>query len=166
MTEPTAIYLVVAYRWGESNNHQYFVYCGEDETKAVAMATAEVGDRGGKYDCAVYLTQEYGTAFKLHGYIAARDDATKPTHNWRLDMFETLGHICDRYADGQVSVLAADGKHLTHETVEPEPRLLSEVQRVRSMYRTLDKFEAERTAAALEKLQADAARAEVPPSDG
>jgi len=142
-----ALFLVVAYRWGASNDHQYFVYLGDDETKAHALARSEVDDRGGKYDCAIYTPNDDGTAFTLCGYVAARDDQTKPEHNWLLDMFEALGHELDRYADGKVTVPdPKDENCLKWEPCEPEPRLLARVQQIRGTYEQLRKISDERNA--------------------
>jgi hypothetical protein len=91
-----SIYLVTAYRWGSTNDHQYQVYAGADRTKADALAALEVSERGGKYDCAVYEFNEDGTEYKLASYHAAYDQ-TEPRHNWRIDMFEELGHFMHAY---------------------------------------------------------------------
>jgi len=47
-------YLAIAYLWGWTNNDKYFVGCWTDRDTAIAFATAEAHDRGGKYGVTVY----------------------------------------------------------------------------------------------------------------
>jgi hypothetical protein len=97
------MYLVTAYRWGWLNGHQYQAYCGPDKTKALALAQAETQDRGGKYGCAVYEWNEDGIECRRIAYFGAMMEQEKePFHNWRIDYFEKLGHILDRYATGNM----------------------------------------------------------------
>jgi hypothetical protein len=95
-------YLVIAYRWGWTNGHQYIIYCGPDETKAIAMADSETGDRGGKYGGAVYKFNEDGTDYERIYYTPSSYGEEKPYHNYRIDMFEKLGHRMHEYAEGKV----------------------------------------------------------------
>jgi hypothetical protein len=97
-------YLVVAYRWGWTNNHQYIVYCGPDETKAIALADNEPEYRGGKYGACVYRFNEDGTDYEQIYYANSMYDEEKPHHNYRIDMFEKLGHRLHDFANGQVFV--------------------------------------------------------------
>ena len=96
-----ATYVTIAYMWGQTNGHQYRVYAGPQRETAIAHATAEQSDRGGKYGCAVYEYTENGTKETLIHYCGASmhgEDA--PFHNHRLDMFSTLGHKFARFAEG------------------------------------------------------------------
>lgn len=46
-------YVVNAYRWGERENHSYFVGICNRKEKAIKMAKEHEGDRGLKYECEV-----------------------------------------------------------------------------------------------------------------
>lgn len=141
------IYLVTAYRWGSSNEHQYQVYCGPDRTKADALASDEVTGRGGKYDCAVYEFNEDGTEYKQVSYFPARDDQSEPRRNWRIDMFERLGHFMDDWFDGQVLLPKQDNPGVLHYVKVDVPELVKfEVQRERERFQTLADLDAKRLA--------------------
>lgn len=102
-------YLVTAYRWGWTNDHQYQVYAGTDKDKAMESAETEVYERGGKYGCAVYEFDDTGEESEMVAYVPS-DDENKPSHNWRIDMFERLGHELHRYAEGTMYVPNPDRK--------------------------------------------------------
>jgi hypothetical protein len=74
VTQQAATYLVVAFRWGVSNDDFYFVYAGPDGQQAAALAQAERNDRAGKYACVVYKT-EAGTRFSQVGYVPAGNES-------------------------------------------------------------------------------------------
>lgn len=95
-------YLTIAYRWGWINNHHYIVYCGPDETKAVAMAESETSYRGGKYGCVVFRFNDDGTEYEQIHYSNSLWGEEKLHHNCRIDMFEELGHRLHDYASGNV----------------------------------------------------------------
>lgn len=52
------IYIVIAYRWNQYNNHSYLVGCNKKKQKAIEIAEKEVNYRGGKYSCWVYECKE------------------------------------------------------------------------------------------------------------
>lgn len=51
------IYYVQAYRRGKVDNHSYIVGIWEDSNEAQRAAKAEELERGGKYECVVYMTE-------------------------------------------------------------------------------------------------------------
>lgn len=92
-------FLSIAYRWGDTNGHHYVIYVGQDEQKAVALASAECADRAGKYGCLVQGWKDAGPEqeYRRVAYFkASRDNDNGPAHNYRIDMFQSLGH---RFAD-------------------------------------------------------------------
>lgn len=50
------IYVIIAYRWNNQENHSYLVGCNTKKSKAIEMAEKEADYRGGKYSCWVYET--------------------------------------------------------------------------------------------------------------
>lgn len=96
------MYLVIAFRWGWTNNSWYIVYGGPDRTKACALATAEANDRAGKYGCVAYEFDADGTGYKVIAYESSSYGEKEPEHNERLEYFERLGHFVDSYASGKV----------------------------------------------------------------
>ena len=100
-------YLVTAYRWGWTNDHQYQVYAGTDKDKAMESAETEVDGRGGKYGCAVYEFIPDGSDYVMVGYYPSGDEKA-PHYNWRINMFNTLGHKLHEYADGIMYVADPD----------------------------------------------------------
>jgi hypothetical protein len=141
-------YLVTAYRWGNSNDHQYQVYAGPDRTKAEALAVEERAGRVGKYDCAVYEFNEDGTEYKQVAWFPSYDkDSSGAKINWRIEMFEKLGHFVDRYADGSCLLPDPDKQgFLTFAEVTPDPLVVAEVKRVREIHQRLEELSAKRTA--------------------
>ncbi len=89
--------LVTAYRWGWLNNHQYIVYCGDDEQLAEEMAEQECDDRGGKYGVAVRHYCEDGDYSRLMSYHKSSWGENLPYHNYRLDYISRLGHMLEDY---------------------------------------------------------------------
>lgn len=83
------IYLVIAYRWGDLNGHQYIVHAGLDREAALEAAETEAGDRGGKYGCAVYECT--GGDHKIIHYASAYHGESGPTHNYTTDALITIG---------------------------------------------------------------------------
>lgn len=104
-------YLVIAFRWGWTNAHQYVVYAGPDESKALALAQAECDDRAGKYGVAVYKANADGTEFKRVAYFNSVYQEESPHHNWRLDMLKTLGHRMEHFVSGKVLLSNNDGSN-------------------------------------------------------
>jgi hypothetical protein len=98
-----ANYLVIAYRWGNTNDHWYMVYCGEDLSKAGALARDERDGRGGKYGVAVSEVTEGGEGLELLEYYPSQGE-DEPSLNWRIEMIERLGHLMLDYKSGRVLV--------------------------------------------------------------
>lgn len=97
----TDLYLAICYRWGNTNNHWYFLYCGDDETKACALAKDERDGRSGKYGVAVYRITQRGEDMELHQYFPSGNE-DEPFLNWRIEMIERLGHLMLDYMSGRV----------------------------------------------------------------
>jgi len=129
-------YIVLAYRWGSTNDHWYWLYAGPDLVKASALAESERDGRGRKYGCAVYETNDTGDEWTLAEYHGSGDEK-EPAHNWRLDYFERLGHVLDDYVRGQMHVPSErEDEQLKVRTlqivaVEPDPMLVKEAERHR-----------------------------------
>ena len=47
-------YVIIAYRWGDINNHSYLVAVCDSQFIAQRYADNETASRGGKYGCRVY----------------------------------------------------------------------------------------------------------------
>jgi hypothetical protein len=123
-------FATVAYRWGFTNAHWYFVYVGTDQAKAIALADDEVQERGGKYGCAVFEFDESGTDYELIYYAPcmAEDQANEsPRHNHRIDYFETLGMALDDACEGMYweKDPVVDGAMVHVKIPEPVPLFLS-----------------------------------------
>lgn len=142
------LYLVIAYRWGNTNNHWYIVYCGDDHGKAVALADHERQGRGGKYGVGVYEITERGEGMELKEYYPSGDEE-EPFTNWRIEMIERLGHELLRYAEGTVHVPDPERPgFLKLERVEPIPMLVQMVAHAEANARNMS--------AAMEKARTEA----------
>lgn len=120
------IYLAIAYRWGHTNDHWYFLYCGEDESKAAALAENERDGRGGKYGVAVYTVDTNGEALSMHAYYPSRDEA-EPFMNWKIEMVERLGHLLWDCLEGRMMVPSPeDPRTLVHIDAPELPQVLVE----------------------------------------
>ena len=130
-----SIYVAIAFRWGCTNNHQYHVYAGDDQGKALALAENERDGRGGKYGVAVYEATHKGESLELRKYYPSGKEE-EPMHNFRIDYFERLGHVLDDLVNGHLSIPDAEpdargitGMHRVE--LEVDPILRAEVQRHR-----------------------------------
>lgn len=85
------LYTVVAYRWGWTNAHHYFVACTADETVARQIAEDECDDRGGKYGVAVYAWAD-DRRHTLQRYFASLYGEVEPYRSERHEMFRDIGH--------------------------------------------------------------------------
>lgn len=47
-------FVIIAYRWGDINNHSYLVAVCDSQFIAQRYADNETASRGGKYGCRVY----------------------------------------------------------------------------------------------------------------
>lgn len=143
------MYLAVGFRWGAENAHQYFVYCGTDRGKAIALARLETIDRGGKYAVAVYEFSLDGGDYTQVFYSPSsmeHSDAPGPEYDWRKDYFETLGHFVDDACDGFV-YLPVEGdasKGMKHTAVEVPEYLREERERGLSRLKQLNDIQRQR----------------------
>ena len=85
-----SVYVVVAYRWGELNNHNYIVTATADSAGAVAAAKEEHEGRGGKYGVEVV---EYPAEETVAYFPSSRNaaDAKAPEHSDDLDAAHYIG---------------------------------------------------------------------------
>lgn len=97
-------YVATAYRWGWTNNSWYLIYAGPDRTKAIALASQECSERGGKYGCEVINTGEDGTSEKFVAYFPSAYGEARCHKNERLEMFASIGHRAVDASDGFISV--------------------------------------------------------------
>jgi hypothetical protein len=134
--EMPRFYFVVAYRWGFTNEHWYFVYVGVDRDKAEALAKEEVQERGGKYGCAVFAFNDDGRDYELVYYAPCMTEdaaATSPRHNHRLDYFERLGMLFDDACEGEAWLpTEAEPGLLRTVKVDVDARLRAERDRQRA----------------------------------
>jgi hypothetical protein len=142
---PCAFFLVMAHRWGATNNHWYMVYGGDDFGKAYAMAKAENLDRGGKYATTVLGFRDSGEAHTALAYFPSSmepDDATAPHHNHRLDYFQQLGIFLDDAADGKCLLpTPGDVKRLTYQPVDCPPFMRMKVEEARQLHKAMINIE-------------------------
>lgn len=52
-----SIYIIMAYRWSDINDHNYIVGVYKTLESAISNAHHEARERGGKYGCIIYATQ-------------------------------------------------------------------------------------------------------------
>jgi len=87
-------YLAIAYRWGDTNGHQYVVSIHSEEDVVLAAAEEECQDRGGKYGVAVFQWTGNIESAKQVAYfnsLQEEADAPGPMLNWRKEAFQNLG---------------------------------------------------------------------------
>lgn len=99
----TGPYLVMAYRWGDTNGHCYPVASSARLVEAKRLAAQEAIDRGGKYGCTVY--GQVKMAKRVKGwprvqlepvyYAPSMLNEREAEHNYRMDFIEAAGRdIC------------------------------------------------------------------------
>lgn len=75
----TAIYIVVAYRWGNREKHSYTVAAFSKKAGAIKCAEDHTTYRGGKYGCAV-------EEVTLDQFDNDKDDYTKEVYRTKSKM--------------------------------------------------------------------------------
>ena len=96
-----SVYVVVAYRWGTLNNHNYIVTATTDRAEAIAAAEEECDGRGGKYGVEVvaYPAEERIAYFRSSGEAA---DATAPEDSRDLHAAHYIGEaILSAFKSGE-----------------------------------------------------------------
>lgn len=129
-------YLATAYRWGWTNAHSYIVYCGDDYERALELAEEENNDRGGKYGVHVCERNEDSGAKHL-AYFPSSYGEDMPHHNYRLDYFNTLGHMMDEYVNGTFYEVQEGGTVLQRTPIEPDPRIVARAKSRKEFYDAL-----------------------------
>lgn len=86
-------YLCVAYRWGWTNAHHYFVACSTDQARVVQAAQLAHRDRRGKYGVAVLEMPDVpGQApEKRIQYLPSAYGESAPFENQRIEANRMLG---------------------------------------------------------------------------
>lgn len=130
-------YLATAYRWGWTNAHTYVVYCGNDYDRALELAEEENNDRAGKYGVDVRQYDEEGDWQMLLAYFKSSYGEDMPHHNYRLDYFNTLGHMMDEYVNGTFYEVQEGGTVLQRTTIEPDPRIVERARSRKEFYDAL-----------------------------
>ncbi len=115
------IYLVIAYRWGWLNGHQYIVHASTDREAALEAAEAEADDRAGKY--AMVVTERDGEAESRIHYIPSSYGEANPSHNHRIDMFQSLGSALHDWVEEGFAMLPNPDRPgtLSYVKVEDKP---------------------------------------------
>lgn len=125
---PTA-FLVVAYRWGWTNAHHYFVALCENEDLASKRADEEASDRGGKYGVAVYAWTGSDDHERVY-YAPSTYGESQPGTNQRIDMFQSIGHRAHEAAtSGSVYLADPQNPQRLQSQVVQIPGWLDEVVR-------------------------------------
>ena len=99
-TSKPSVYVVVAYRWGTLNNHNYIVTATADRTAALAAAEDERDGRGGKYGVEVV---EYPGEERIAYFASSGDpqDARGPKESDDLHAAHYLGeHLLVAFQSG------------------------------------------------------------------
>lgn len=84
------VYVVIAYRWGTLNNHNYIVAASADRTGAIAAAKEEHDGRGFKYGVEVV---EYPTEERVAYFPSSADpaEAMGPEYSDELSAAHDIG---------------------------------------------------------------------------
>jgi hypothetical protein len=107
-----AVYLAVAYRFGWTNSHHYFVASGVDLATVQAAAEHTWEDRSGKYGVVVLEMPQDMTseAPKRLAYFPSSYGEAAPAENARIEAFKTLGQRAyGAVSHGKTSIQRPDG---------------------------------------------------------
>ena len=106
-----SIYLVTAYCWGHTNDHNYLVHVTHDEGEACAIAKETCEDRAGRYG--VQVMRHDGSEQVQVAYFPSRCKEQRPEHNHYLDMLSSIGSRVHEavLSGGVVWDAPADGSH-------------------------------------------------------
>lgn len=143
MTSSTQTYLAVAYRWGWTNNHQYFVLCSTDLEQVREAAFTECDDRGGKYGVAVYkMPTTPGGKPEMLQYSGSTYGEAAPYENPRINMFRRLGQTAFFASkEGHALLPKADGtRQLDWVEVEVPAWLHAETARIEDDEQGMDEL--------------------------
>jgi len=136
-------YVVMAYRWGSTNDHSYIVCVTADREKAVRMADNEPEWRGGKYGAAVHEDDE-ATNDNLERmalppvvhYAPSLFGETEPRHNHRIDAIEAMGHELMRAVEDE-----PEGKEWAVEIIRIQTERGDRMQKAADDYAAKEKGE-------------------------
>ena len=145
-------YLTIAYRFGQTNNHWYVVYMGDDQDKAMALAEDEVAERGGKYGVATFKvsdTQAPELSYRtMLCYYASSLNETLPYHAYRYDELMDMGMILEDYIQGHVYRIKEHNPQtpafVEKVGIEPDAIVVKEANRRKEKYSKLTQLQQER----------------------
>lgn len=145
-------YLTIAYRYGQTNNHWYVVYMGDDQDKAMALAEDEVAERGGKYGVATFKvadTQAPELSYRtMLCYYASSLNETLPYHAYRYDELMDMGMILEDYVQGYVYRVEEHNPQtpafVEKVGIEPNDIVVKEAKRRKEKYSMLTQAQAQR----------------------
>jgi hypothetical protein len=103
------LYIVMAYRWGWTNSHWHIVRATDDRDTAIAFASHEQMERGGKYGVAVHCLA--GEDNQIVAYFPSVYGEVQPFVNHRIMAAEQVGiAVIAAVEHGTAFVADADGK--------------------------------------------------------
>jgi hypothetical protein len=145
-------YLTIAYRYGQTNNHWYVVYMGDDQDKAMALAEDEVAERGGKYGVATFKvadTQAPELSYRtMLCYYASSLNETLPYHAYRYDELMDMGMILEDYVQGYVYRVEEHNPQtpafVEKVSIEPNDIVVKETKRRKEKYSMLTQAQTQR----------------------
>lgn len=93
-SEDTSSYVAMAYRWGDLNNHEWYVLGVSADLSSLKTLCDEYNqDRGGKYGCAIHKID--GTSrsdlLEIAYYVPSLRGEEKPSLNARTEAARTIG---------------------------------------------------------------------------
>ncbi len=101
-------YTLVAYRFGQTNSHQYLVAQASCEQRALMLAEQARDERSGKYGVAVYEWVSEGE-LSLKAYFPSMAGEGAPRENSRTEHYLSLGHwLVDAVQWGHIRVADPD----------------------------------------------------------
>jgi hypothetical protein len=147
-------YLSVAYRFGQTNNHWYVVYLGDDQAKAMALAEDEVAERGGKYGVATFKvpdTHVPEVSYKtMLCYFPSAANERVPYHAYRYDELMDMGRILEDYVQGHVYRIEETNPQtpafVEKVGIEPNAIVVKEATRRKEKYAMLTQAQIQRLA--------------------
>jgi len=127
-------YVVMAYRWGNTNEHSFPVHAGQDKEAALEAAEDYPSYRGGKYGCEVLEFAAPDDEGARIAYFSSMVGEKEPAISWLKYQLEHLGHVMwTAQRDKQVWLpeKAEDGDYeiLKPHPIDPPQWLVDEVTR-------------------------------------
>lgn len=117
-----SVFLAIAYRYGWTNSHQYFVACSPDESFALAAAERTWADRVGKYGVSVQEMPEDLSMARPRSvrYFPSAYGEAAPSECARIQAFQTLGQRAYGAVTHKKTLLSVDGRLVALPVEVPE----------------------------------------------